>query len=85
MTVYKSAFEQFSSACRFSSGGKEIKKSIACLKHALKIDGVIGSDLVAKGTRSLDEHECGLFESRYREIKKQLNGATDPIWISRSD
>jgi len=83
MTVYKSAFEQFSSACRFSSGGKVIKKSIACLKHALKLEGVIGSDLVAKGTRSLDEHERRKFASRYRGIKEQLAGATDATWISR--
>ena len=83
MTVYKHAFEQLSAACRFSSGGKEIKKSIACLKHALKLDGVIGSDLVAKGTRSLDEQERREFASRYRAIREQLAGATDAIWISQ--
>jgi hypothetical protein len=85
MAIYKSAFEQFSAACRFSTGGKEIKKSIACLKHSLKLDGVIGSDLVAKGTRSLDEPERREFASRYRKIKEQLAGATDSIWISQRD
>src|SRR5258708_15324462 len=62
MSVYKKAFEQFSAACKFSHGGKEAKKSIACLKHALKLDAVISSDLVGNGTRALDSAQRGDFE-----------------------
>src|SRR5207249_8858638 len=47
MTIYRRAFEQFSEACKFTGDGKQVKKSIACLKHALKLCGVIDSDLVA--------------------------------------
>ncbi|HWO02782.1 MAG TPA: dihydrodipicolinate synthase family protein [Blastocatellia bacterium] len=78
MTIYKSAFEQFSDACRF--GGT--KKSIACLKHALKLEGVVESDLVAEGTRSLTEAERREFADCYSRIKDMLTAATDAVWIS---
>lgn len=82
MSIYKNAFEQFSAACRFSQGGKEVKKSIACLKHALLLDGVISSDLVGKGTRALDSTESREFEQRYLRIRESLAKATDSVWIS---
>ena len=77
------AFEQFGAACQFAQGGGRVEKMIACLKHALKLDGVITSDLVAEGTRSLDEDERREFGRRYEGIKKNLTGQTDPVWISR--
>jgi dihydrodipicolinate synthase/N-acetylneuraminate lyase len=83
MSVYKNAFEQFSAACRFSQGGKEVKKSIACLKHALKLDGVISSDLVGSGTRALDSAERREFEQRYLRIRQSLAAATDSVWTSQ--
>lgn len=84
MSIYKNAFEQFSSACRFSQGGKEVKKSIACLKHALKLDGVISSDLVGNGTRALDSNERREFEQRYLRIRENLAAVTDSVWTSQS-
>ena len=83
MSVYKSAFEQFVAACHFSQGDGPVEKMIACLKHALKLDGVINSDLVAEGTRSLDEDERREFARRLTRIKQHLASATDPVWISR--
>lgn len=79
MSVYKSAFEQFSNACRFG----DVKKSIACLKHAMKLDGIIESDLVAEGTRSLTGEERLEFASRFKRIKQNLEACTDSTWISR--
>ncbi|MFY9607257.1 MAG: hypothetical protein WAU45_01420, partial [Blastocatellia bacterium] len=79
MSLYKSAFEQFSASCRF--GG--VKKSIACLKYALKLDGVIESDLVAEGTHSLTDDERQEFASHFKQIKANLATFTDPTWISR--
>jgi len=80
MSVYKSAFEKFSTACRFG----DVKKSIGCLKHALKLDGIIDSDLVAEGTRALTENERREFAFHYSTIKESLATATDPIWTSRT-
>lgn len=82
MAIYKSAFEQFGAACRFSQGGKQIKKSIACLKLALKLNGVIESDLVAGGTLALDADERIEFARRYETMKRNLANATDSLWIS---
>jgi dihydrodipicolinate synthase/N-acetylneuraminate lyase len=84
MPIYKNAFEQFGAACRFSQSGKEVKKSIACLKHALKLDGVISSDLVGNGTRALDSGERREFEQRYLRIRENLAVATDSVWTSQS-
>lgn len=83
MSIYKSAFEQFGAACQFSQGGRHVEKMIACLKHALKLDGVITSDLVAEGTRSLDADERREFAGRYRRIKGALASATATVWLSR--
>lgn len=83
MEIYKTAFEQFSAACRFSHNGKSIKKTIACLKHALKLDGVIDSDGVAAATSALTEAERREFADRYRAIKQMLAESTDSIWISK--
>lgn len=83
MSIYKSAFEQFSEACQFAQGGRHVEKIIACLKHALKLDGVITSDLVAEGTSALEPNERIEFGRRYEGIKKNLAGQTDPVWISR--
>jgi dihydrodipicolinate synthase/N-acetylneuraminate lyase len=79
MSIYKSAFEQFGAACQFSQGDE---KMIACLKYALKLEGVITSDLVAEGTRSLDANERREFAGRYMRIKQDLASATDSVWIS---
>jgi len=84
MKSYKAAFEQFSEACWSSQGGKRVKKSIACLKHALQLDGVIESDRVAEGTRSLDDDERHEFAARYNNLKRELASITDSVWISRA-
>jgi dihydrodipicolinate synthase/N-acetylneuraminate lyase len=83
MAIYRSIFEEFSAACRFSVDGKEVKKSIACFKHALKIEGVIDSDAVANGTRQLTTDEGRTFKLRYERIKQRLVELTDMLWVSR--
>lgn len=83
MSIYKSAFEQFGVACHFSHGNSKAEKMIACLKHALKLDGVITSDLVAEGSQALAADERRDFAARYSQVKKYLAGTTDSIWISR--
>jgi dihydrodipicolinate synthase/N-acetylneuraminate lyase len=81
MALYRSAFEQFSAGCRF--GGA--KKSIACLKYALKLDGVIESDIVANGTRSLTDSERQQFAPHFKQIRENIATFTDPTWISSLD
>ncbi len=80
--IYQTAFTRFSESYRFARDGKVVKKTIACLKHALKLQGVIESDLVAEGTQSLTDEERRLFASRYADIKAYLAAETDGLWIS---
>jgi dihydrodipicolinate synthase/N-acetylneuraminate lyase len=85
MAAYKAPFEQFEAACSFDqAGGGSVNKMIACLKEALRLEGVIDSAAVAKGTPGLSSDEARLFEERYRRLKDVLAANTDPIWISRT-
>jgi dihydrodipicolinate synthase/N-acetylneuraminate lyase len=79
MAVCRSAFEAFGGACNF-----ETDKTIACVKQALKLEGVIGSDLVAKGTPLLNEQQRQRLTGRYEAIRQALGDGLDPIWRSRS-
>ena len=83
MSLYKSAFDKFSTACQFSKEGNKVEKGIACFKHALKLDGVISSDVVAEGTPGLQPNERIEFARSYEGIKENLSAHTDAVWISR--
>jgi dihydrodipicolinate synthase/N-acetylneuraminate lyase len=77
--VYKSAFEQFDAACRFDGGAA---KTLACLKQALKVEGVIDSATVAPGTPALTAAETEGFLESYSRIKQDLSRLTGQNWIS---
>ncbi len=78
MGKYRELCEQFEAICLFSG----VKKTIACLKLALEVDGVIASSLVAAGTKSLSAVEREAFSDRYRELK---GGLIDPLWQTIAD
>lgn len=83
MSIYKRAFERFDIACRSSRSTNAPEKIIACVKHALKLDGVITSDRVANGTPALESGEKQEFATKYEALKTDLALITDSIWISR--
>ena len=85
MPVYQSAFDGFNAACHFAQDGKLADKTIACLKRALKLDGVISSDLVAEATPAMTDEEGREFASRYKKIKDDLQALTDEVWVSRRE
>jgi dihydrodipicolinate synthase/N-acetylneuraminate lyase len=78
MGEYRELCERFESSCLFSG----VKKTIACLKLALEVDGVIASSLVVPGTRALSAVEREAFSDRYRELKR---GVIDPLWQTIAD
>ena len=84
MSIYRRAFEQFEAACRFSHRGRQVEKIIACLKLALKLNGIIGSECVAKGTPALEANEAREFAAAYARIREYLARETDSGWISAS-
>ena len=83
MAVYRAAFGEFERACRFVEDRGPASKMIACLKHALKLDGVIGSDAVAAGTPPLTDEQKKEFASRYGLIKEGLRRDTADGWLTR--
>jgi len=85
MAIYKKAFEGFDRACIFSEDGKSVQKVIACLKLALKLDGIITSDRVAEGTLALTEEQRSSFAKQYQGIKQHLASSIDPLWISKPE
>jgi dihydrodipicolinate synthase/N-acetylneuraminate lyase len=78
MRIYKEAFDAFGAACKFGN----TEKMLASLKYALKLDGVIESDLVAAGTPALNDNERRVFAEKYAKIKEKLATQTDALWIS---
>jgi len=86
MGAYKTSFEQFELAGSFEQqAAGAANKMIACLKEALRIEGVINSSRVASGTPALPRGEVEMFAERYGRLKELLAGSTDPTWISRRD
>jgi dihydrodipicolinate synthase/N-acetylneuraminate lyase len=79
MRIYKQAFEDFGAACRFGRS----EKMLASFKYALKLDGVIESDLVGIGTPALDDDERKAFAQKYAAIKNRLAELTDNLWLSK--
>lgn len=84
MPLYRAAFQRFADACRFKRGAAVVKKTIASLKHALKLEGVIDTDTVAHGTPALNDEERQVFTERYRAIRDEL-ARIKPLWTSAPD
>jgi hypothetical protein len=78
MSIYQPAFEMFNAACRFSNQ----EKMLACLKYAMKLDGIIECDRVADGTPALDDEERKIFGEKYRALKSKLLSQSNELWIS---
>jgi dihydrodipicolinate synthase/N-acetylneuraminate lyase len=78
MAIYQPTFEMFNAACRF--GNQE--KMLACLKYAMKLDGIIECDRVADGTPALEDEERKIFGEKYRALKSKLLSQTNELWIS---
>ncbi|MEW6129157.1 MAG: dihydrodipicolinate synthase family protein [Acidobacteriota bacterium] len=81
MQIYQPAFEAFNAACRFGN----TEKMLACLKLALKLDGVIESARVADGTPALTDSEQQQFAQNYQRLKETLYSQTDELWRSRAE
>ena len=69
-------------ATRFSEGGATHKRTIACLKLALRLQGVISDASVAPGTPSLSEEQQADFAGRFAEIRATVHTVVEPRWRS---
>ena len=78
--LYRDLFSRFEEICWFDEGGKPINKTIACLKYALELDGVISSSEVGRGTRSLSDEQKKIFDQNYRELREDTQRSLDRLW-----
>jgi dihydrodipicolinate synthase/N-acetylneuraminate lyase len=85
MARYKASFEALSAAWRFDHQGRQVSKSLACMKAALESEGIFSSATVAAGTPALEAGERDAFLNRYREIKRGLASFAPQGWTSNQE
>jgi dihydrodipicolinate synthase/N-acetylneuraminate lyase len=78
--VYKDLCSRFEEICGFDEGGRRVMKTIACIKCALELDGVISSAAVWRGTRALSDEQKKIFCDNYRELRDYTRKRIDPTW-----
>ncbi len=83
MDRWQTVCRQFEAICGFDEGGRTVRKSIACLKYALELDGVITSSAVVRGTRSLDQVQKNKFAADYRRLRELIARDSHAIWRTR--
>jgi dihydrodipicolinate synthase/N-acetylneuraminate lyase len=80
MDLYYGFCEEFEEICSFDEGGQRVTKSLACLKEALVIDGVIAAGTVAKGTKALTGEQKIVFAERYAELRERIRSNSPALW-----
>jgi dihydrodipicolinate synthase/N-acetylneuraminate lyase len=60
------------------------KRSIACLKRALRLMGVIESDAVAPGTPALGREEAERFDAAFARVRQLARERIGAPWVSRT-
>jgi dihydrodipicolinate synthase/N-acetylneuraminate lyase len=71
--------EAFRRATRVAGGGR---RTIACLKRALFVEGVISSPHLAPGTPALGREDAERFEERYEKVKAAARAELGATWTS---
>ena len=74
------AFEQLTIFDDAAQPNQYNGKMIACLKMALRLEGVIDADAVAPGTPSLNEIERERFQRGYADLKQASRERLDARW-----
>jgi dihydrodipicolinate synthase/N-acetylneuraminate lyase len=78
--VYKDLCSRFEKICGFDEGGRRVMKTIACIKYALEIDGVISSAAVSRGTKALSVEQKKTFCDDYRAFRDYVRKKIDLTW-----
>lgn len=85
MDLYRDFCEVFERICGFDSQGNRVKKSLACIKEALAIDGVIESATVCTGTKALTGDERAIFAERYHALCERIRSGSPALWQTTTD
>jgi dihydrodipicolinate synthase/N-acetylneuraminate lyase len=79
MEQVRGVLEAFRGATGVAGGGR---RTIACLKRALFIEGVISSPHLAPGTPALSGEDAARFEERYDKVKAAARAELGATWTS---
>jgi dihydrodipicolinate synthase/N-acetylneuraminate lyase len=85
MDFYRDLCASFEAICAFEESGQRVKKTIACLKQALALDGVISSSSVARGAKALSETQMKIFSDNYRLLRERMRREVEPLWQTAVD
>lgn len=83
INLWKGVCEEFEQICVFEEQGQSVKKTIACLKYALEVDGVIKSSAVVSGTKALTESQKPVFAERYQKLRENIARKVPKLWATR--
>ncbi|HEU0177818.1 MAG TPA: dihydrodipicolinate synthase family protein [Blastocatellia bacterium] len=78
--VYQDLCSRFEDICGFDEEGRRVMMIIACIKHALELDGVISSAAVGRGTKELSVEQKKIFCDNYYALRDHVWKRIDPIW-----
>jgi dihydrodipicolinate synthase/N-acetylneuraminate lyase len=78
--VFQDICQRFEAICAFQENGQRVKKTVACVKYALEIDGVITSSAVAQGTKALTAEQKAIFKEGYLALREYIKRHTEPLW-----
>jgi dihydrodipicolinate synthase/N-acetylneuraminate lyase len=78
--VYRDLCERFEEICGFIEDGRRVNKTIACVKHALELDGVISSISVGRGTKTLSPDQKKIFSDHYRALREYAESRVEKTW-----
>lgn len=83
--AYQDLLSRFEKICGFDENGRRVKKTIACVKYALELDGVISSSAVGRGTKALSDDQRKIFSERYQALRDYARKRIDAIWQTVAD
>jgi dihydrodipicolinate synthase/N-acetylneuraminate lyase len=83
--IYLDLCSRFERICIFNENSQLVKKTIACLKYALELDGVISNSLVGKGTKPLSDDQKKIFCDQYSALREDVRNKIDLLWQTRDE
>ena len=83
--VYRDLCSRFEEICGFDEDGRRVIKTIACIKCALELDGVISSAAVGRGTSPLSDEQKKTFIENYHALRHYERMRIDANWLTVAD
>jgi len=83
--VYRDLCSRFEEICEFDENGQRVRKTIACVKYALELDGVISSVAVGRGTKALSDEQKKTFSDKYHALRYHARKKIDALWQTAVD